>query len=68
MNLDADGAAAPILNGPETTERATGGRFAPGNPGGPGRPKGARHKALQLRVGVRPEPAADVCAEEAGRR
>ena len=46
MSLDADGAAAPISNGPETAERATGGRFAPGNPGGPGRPKGTRHKAL----------------------
>ena len=46
MNLDADGAAAPIPNGPETAERSRSGRFAPGNPGGPGRPKGARHKAL----------------------
>ncbi len=46
MNVDADGAAAPIPNGPETAARATGGRFAPGNPGGPGRPKGTRHKAL----------------------
>ena len=46
MSLDADGATAPISNGPETAERATGGRFAPGNPGGPGRPKGTRHKAL----------------------
>lgn len=37
--------AGPISNGPETAPRAPGGRFASGNPGGPGRPKGSRHRA-----------------------
>ncbi len=37
--------AAPFPNGPETAERAVDGRFTIGNRGGPGRPKGSRHRA-----------------------
>src|SRR5215207_7198619 len=60
MNLDADGANAPISNGPETADRAPRGRFAPGNPGGPGRPKGARHKALLALEAIGAEAAEEV--------
>ena len=38
-------AATPFPNGPETAERAPDGRFIAGGPGGPGRPKGSRHRA-----------------------
>ncbi len=42
-DADREG-AGPIPNGSETAPRAPDGRFAPGNPGGPGRPKGSRHR------------------------
>ena len=45
MAEDTNGGAAPFPNGPETAGRARDGRFAPGNRGGPGRPRGSRHRA-----------------------
>ena len=46
MVNDGDSATAtPFPYGPETAGRAPDGRFAPGNSGGPGRPKGSRHRA-----------------------
>src|SRR5919107_1246648 len=60
MSLDPDGAPAPIPNGSETVERAAGGRFAPGNPGGPGRPKGARHRALLALEAIGADAAEEV--------
>jgi hypothetical protein len=52
--------AAPISNGPETVERAPDGRFAPGNPGGPGRPRGSRHRAQAALDAIGEDGAADV--------
>ncbi len=47
MADDAGGATAPISNGAETAAagRAADGRFVAGGPGGPGRPRGSRHRA-----------------------
>ncbi|MBD0276068.1 MAG: hypothetical protein ICV73_29590, partial [Acetobacteraceae bacterium] len=44
-----EGLSGPTTKGGETAtpcQRAAGGRFALGSPGGPGRPKGTRHAAL----------------------
>ncbi len=56
-------AAAPFPNGRETAapgRRAAGGRFAPGNAGGPGRPKGTRHAALAALDAIGTEAAEEV--------
>ncbi len=60
MSHDAADATAPISNGQETADRATGGRFPPGNPGGPGRPKGVRHRALLALEAIGTEAAEEV--------
>ena len=49
MADDGDGTtAAPFSNGPETAGRSPDGRFACGSRGGPGRPRGSRHRALAV--------------------
>ncbi len=53
-------AAAPFPNGPETAARAPDGRFALGNCGGPGRPKGSRHRALAALDAIGEAGAAEV--------
>ena len=56
-------AATPFPNGGETVapgRRTAGGRFAPGNAGGPGRPKGSRHAALAALDAIGTEAAEEV--------
>jgi DNA-binding LytR/AlgR family response regulator len=53
-------AAAPFPNGPETAERAPDGRFTIGNRGGPGRPKGSRHRAQAALDAIGEAGAAEV--------
>jgi hypothetical protein len=60
MAEDTDGAAAPFSNGPETAERAPDGRFVTGGPGGPGRPKGSRHRAQAALEAIGEAGAAEV--------
>ena len=37
----------PLTNGEEMETRDESGRFVPGHPGGPGRPKGSRHRLAE---------------------
>ncbi len=61
MADDGDRAtAAPFPNGPETAGRAPDGRFAPGNLGGPGRPRGSRHRAQAALDAIGEAGAAEV--------
>ena len=56
-------AATPFPIGGQTVapgRRTTGGRFAPGNAGGPGRPKGSRHAALAALDAIGTEAAEEV--------
>ena len=58
-----EGLSGPTTNGRETAaagRRTPGGRFAPGNAGGPGRPKGARHAALAALDAIGTEAAEEV--------
>ena len=60
MAEDTDGAAAPFPNGPETAGRVPDGRFVAGGPGGPGRPKGSRHRAQAALDAIGEAGAAEV--------
>lgn len=51
---------APFPNGPETAERAPDGGFTSGNRGGPGRPKGSRHRAQAALDAIGEAGAAEV--------
>ena len=53
-------AAAPSRNGQETAERAPDGRFTAGSRGGPGRPKGSRHRAQAVLDAIGEAGAAEV--------
>ena len=53
-------ATAPFPNGPETASRAPDGRFVAGGPGGPGRPKGSRHRAQAALDAIGEAGAAEV--------
>ena len=62
-DADEGVAAAPFPNGGETAapaRRGQGGRFARGNPGGPGRPKGVRHAAFAALDAIGTEAAEEV--------
>ena len=60
MADDVARAAAPFPNGPETAGRAPNGRFVAGGSGGPGRPKGSRHRAQAALDAIGEAGAAEV--------